>query len=75
MAAMEQDAQELGGPGGAVAADLIQTLDKLRQQMVERERWIANLLRQRQKRQVSLFGRKLEQHELDFIARVDGNES
>jgi len=54
-------------------ADLRQQLADLRQQLAEREAWVVTLLRHTQKRRLSPFPRKLAQHEIDFITRVDGD--
>jgi hypothetical protein len=48
-------------------------LADLWQQLAERDAWVVTLLRQTQKRRLSPFPRKLEQHEIDFITRVDGD--
>ncbi len=53
--------------------DLRQQLADLWQQLAERDAWVVTLLRQMQKRRLSPFPRKLEQHEIDFITRVDGD--
>jgi hypothetical protein len=54
-------------------ASLIKSLYDLWQQLAEREAWVVTLLRQTQKRRLSPFPRKLAQHEIDFITRVDGD--